>query len=304
MTSIPRKLKMRHWYWCFFLLAFLPASCGQPAYPIEQFQPRMRQHPSEADKPFNEGIAYASLGKWPEAITALENAVAMNPQDGEAWFQLGLALNKKSRNSEARDALEKAYAIADDYAASREQMSLVYDLRGDLQREIEVLRAAIALDDPHPAFLRYRLGYLYSRTGEMDSSIVWLKETMKTSMNSSAEYGAMVLLGAIYQQRGDLESARAMYLGQVANPFDAHMEMTYFNLGVIDFQSAAYEQALVWFQKAVTVNPANAKSWYNLATAYLALNQPEKVPPLEEKLRGLDPAMAEELAQTARNYHP
>jgi len=39
------------------LLLLLFVSCDLPVYKVDDFVPRIREHPTEADKDFNEGLA-------------------------------------------------------------------------------------------------------------------------------------------------------------------------------------------------------------------------------------------------------
>ncbi len=283
-------------------LTVLLSSCDTPVYKVDEFQSRIRQHPTEADKYYNEGYAYFVLEKWKESAALFEQAVKMNPEDGKSFFYLGIDYVWQGMDEKARTAFSQAFSLGNDYGASHEQMSLVYRVRGEKEQEMAVLRQAIAENDPHPVFLRYHLGRLYHEAGQEDSTITIYQEAIRGDPVSSGEYGMFHHIGEIYRSRGDWGNAIAMYEQQIKYPKYPLIASTYFNLGVVYFSILDYPHAITAFSSAVEKDPLDASSLYNLAVSYVFAGQQEKVPPLREQLRLLDPEMADELDTMIQIY--
>lgn len=66
--------------------------------------------PAAAD-PLSEGRALYKAGKYQEAVVKLEQAVKEQPNDAKAWWQLNFAYNKLGRYADALRAVEKAGQI-------------------------------------------------------------------------------------------------------------------------------------------------------------------------------------------------
>ena len=302
MQAVNKMARMQYLFSGALFLTFFLFSCNFPVYKVDEFQPRIRPHPTEADKFFNEGYAYFILQQWKESTADFEQAVKLNPEDGESFFYLGIDYVWLGMDEKARTAFSRAFSLGNNYGASHEQMSLVYRARGEKEQEMAVLRQAIAEQDPHPVFLRYNMGRLYREAGQDDSTIAIFEEAIRLDAVSSGEYGMFHHIGEIYRSRGDLGNAIAMYEQQIKYPKFSMIASTYYNLGVVYFAISDYPHAITAFSGAVEKDPLDASSLYNLAVTYLLAGQQEKVPPLRERLRLLDPEMADELDTIIQKY--
>ena len=282
--------------WAGLCLALVCASCSMPAHRVDTFQPRIRQHPADADKDFNEGFVLSLLQKWPDAATALERAVRKNPADGQAYFYLGLAYAWTSRDTEARAAFEHASEIGGPYGTSRQQMSRVYHAGEDYEAEIAVLREAIEENDPHPYYLRYRLGMAYYANGEKDSTLAIFNDTIPYSPEVCGEYGMWYVMGTICQERGELDRALELYERQLGFQSFDKIGAAYYNLGGIYFNRGDYRNAISLFEEAGRRDPEDVDTCCNLAVAYALDGQYDRVKPILARMQTLDPAAAEYLA--------
>ena len=60
--------------------------------------------------------------------------------------------------------------------------------------------------------------------------------------------------------------------------------------------SGRAQEAVAFHQKAVNLAPRDASFYYNFAVTYLILGDTRKAQEQQQRLRALDPAMAEHLA--------
>jgi hypothetical protein len=74
---------------------------------------------------------------------------------------------------------------------------------------------------------------------------------------------------------------------------------TWMNLGIAYASARRYEDALRSLQRAAEMRPGDGHVWFNLGTFYLLAGQPERLPEVEQRLRQVDPDLAERLAQRA-----
>ena len=71
---------------------------------------------SNADKYYTEGVALSELGKYSEAITCFDRAIAIDPNNDVAWTNKGFALALQKKYSEAITCYDKAIAINPKFA--------------------------------------------------------------------------------------------------------------------------------------------------------------------------------------------
>ena len=64
-----------------------------------------------AEQYFNEGINFANLGRYIEAIDSYDKALAINPTNAEAWYLRGHALGHLGQYVEAVNSYDKALSI-------------------------------------------------------------------------------------------------------------------------------------------------------------------------------------------------
>jgi tetratricopeptide (TPR) repeat protein len=271
-------------------------SCRIPAYTVEEFHPRIREHPSPADKLFNRGYAYLVMRRLEESSEAFEQALALNPEDAESYFYLGLDYAMLGMIDRAHSAFDRAYSFRSDYGASNEQLSWVYRILGDKEREMAVLKKAIADNDPHPVYIRYQLGRMYLDAGHTDSTIVVFKEAILMDANSAGAYGIFYYLGAIYQSEKDIGNAIAMYKEQLKYPKFANIATAYSNLGTCYIAINDDPAALNAFSMAFEKNPEDSSLLFKMAVICMITGQNDRMAQLHDQLRLLDPGMADSLA--------
>ena len=114
-------------------------------------------------------IAHAAR-RWPDAIDALERAVALAPRNPAYRVHLGAALNGAGRAGEAIRALEAAIALDARSSAAWVNLGNACQRAGDPDRAIEALERALVLD-PMRAAAHNNLGNLLKETGRVGAAI-------------------------------------------------------------------------------------------------------------------------------------
>ena len=104
----------------------------------EAFKKVTELNPTYADGFSNLGVTLQEQGKLEEAIEAYEKALAIKPNYAEAYNNMGNALKDQSKLEEAIEAYEKALALKPDYAEAYYNSSLVYNLKGEIQKGLEL----------------------------------------------------------------------------------------------------------------------------------------------------------------------
>jgi serine/threonine protein kinase/Tfp pilus assembly protein PilF len=152
------------------------------------------------------GVQIAAFGRIPQAITAMNRAIALDPLNGYAWANAGLFLTMNRNYTEARHALERALAISpsdDAFHFALGQLDLLEGRNADATaefqkqggeggrrmatamieyaggREKESQQALKELIAKHANDMAYQVADVYAWRGEADKAFEWLQRAFE-----------------------------------------------------------------------------------------------------------------------------
>lgn len=202
------------------------------------------------------GDVYAALGQDDAAQQAYDRALALlsGPATGadvvSADVQRGDVLVSAGRYADAVAAYQIANSADPARAEPLRGLGNAYFWQGKLEKAIGAYEAwaKMAADDPEAPLL---IGLAYANSGQNDKAIAALEEaTRLVEEKATCDPAPMLVLAGLYWQQNDLDLAAATY------------------------------------QKALTIDPANADAHYILGSTYLLQDKPdEAVAPLQEAVR-------------------
>jgi eukaryotic-like serine/threonine-protein kinase len=134
----------------------------------------------------NLGLSYLALRRFPEAVTSLEEAVAMGSHTIQTFGNLGRAYYfYPSKQDLARAPLKKALQLAVDDLKVNPRDADVLTLAaeysamlGQRKEALDYLNAALQLR-PNDAETLYFAGIVHALLGERDQAIAWLRKASK-----------------------------------------------------------------------------------------------------------------------------
>jgi serine/threonine protein kinase/Flp pilus assembly protein TadD len=172
------------------------------------------------------GGAYNTLGRYDEAIAAMNEAVRLEPNNAGAHSSLARAYwLGKGMVQEAIVELERAVAINPQAGYSYLQLVFLHTLVGNYTRAEDAAKHAIELQEKfisgkeglQVVGAHTRLGYCYYRQGRYDEAIAEYEkelEFLKTSDHALRDRSLTELeqkLGAAYLRKGDVEQAETHF---------------------------------------------------------------------------------------------
>jgi len=104
--------------------------------------------------------------------------------------------------------------------------------------------------------------------------------------------------GRILQEVGDTESVASVYAEMLANPA-RYTAPQLFEAGVVSANGRKYDDAARLYEAGLQLNPNYRDALFNAANVYFALRQPDRMAPLVEQLRRIDPMNADVLKLAA-----
>jgi tetratricopeptide (TPR) repeat protein len=246
--------------------------------------------------------------KYSEAVQELRAAIAIHPEIRGAHYQLGFALFQLNNFQEAEKAFTKELDFQPPDPYSLYYLGRISADRG--QREQSISFFEKSLDAGEVLDVRQRLGSTYLALGRLDGAIHFLE----VSVRARPEDGSLhYLLGRAYKQKGRAAESKAEFEAAARwkgkfredmvrltglrnalaanNQADAVARMHELSsssdsdillasataLG----QAGLHQEALPFLNKTIGLNPRIPEAHYDLARAFIALdNRPAAVPEL------------------------
>lgn len=254
--------------------------------------------------------------KYADAVRELRAAIAIHPEIRGAYYQLGYALFQLSNFKEAEAAFTKELTFQPPDSYSLYYLGRIAADREQRQQACtwfeKSLEAGEVLD------VRQRLASIYLALGRLDQAISFLEISVRTRPEDG---GLHYLLGRAYKQKGKAAAARTefdaaarwksklrtdmialmgLHRALAANDqADATAKMRELSAShdsdillasaTVLGQAGLHREAIPFLNKTIALNPRIPEAHYDLARAYIAVEQrPAAVPELE-KAAGIKP---------------
>lgn len=242
-----------------------------------------------------------SLGNVDDAIAGCRKALQLDPNYADAYVAIGEALeHNEKRQAEAVSAYQSALKLNPNLFAVYDSLGQLYLDSKDEKKAEEVYRAGMAAD-PARMSGRFQLGRLLVKQGKL----VEARQLWEGRTSDEDRFGPSFI--NLLTRAENLKRATET-LAQKPNDPNALVEM---GLAVMDGEGwivdGRQERAIVYFRKALAIQPGFVKAQYYIVKAmaqYLGEDGKDKKTQDREleKLRLLDPALAKEMQVYRKNY--
>jgi len=126
----------------------------------------------------NEGVEFAKVGRFQEALQYYDFALALSPHVHEAWNNKGNALNMIGNFQEALKCLNTALSLNPNYASAWINKGISSASIGNMEEAIKCFDNAISLD-PKVAEAWYNKGLLLFKLGRFKEATLCANESIK-----------------------------------------------------------------------------------------------------------------------------
>jgi tetratricopeptide (TPR) repeat protein len=299
---------------------------------IAPLQKAVELNPDYKDAYFYTGNAYKELKELAKAVEAYENYLNLKPEDPwEGYYRLGLcrielkqfeeaitALNEaakeKPQDIKTNYYLAQAYEQANQYEKAEETYKLLaqispeeadryyktilfmYDKAGNHEKAIEAAKSIIELKPDSTADI-YNLGLMYQKHKRYDEAIKTFNEVL--AINPADEYSHSNIGYIHYVQKKYTKSIAAFKKFVELAPDNAD---GWFYIGICNMQLKKFDAALEPLKKTIELRPdySNGNAIYNLAICYLNLHDNYSAKEMYNKLKTINPELAQKLSQHIR----
>ena len=270
----------------------------KPENASREFASAVRLDPKRKELHSLKAKADAACGNINEAMASARKALEIDPDYGEAYAMVGEGLQNLNRfQAEAIDAYQSALKI-------NPNLLMVYSALGQLfvdakeaKKAEEIYRQGMAIDPTHISG-RFQLGRLLVNQHRLtEARELWEGRTSDEDRTTPSFFTLLT--------RAENLKRATETLDQKPNDPNALVDM---GLAVMDGDSwvsdGRQERAIVYFKKALAIQPGFAKAQYNIVKAmvqYLAKDDKNLDRELT-KLRSLDASLAKEMEEYRKTY--
>jgi len=280
---------------------------GRTAEARTQFEASLKLNPDQPNALTNLAQIYFDSDQPDDlrmARTLLERAAKNNsdPKISRALvitcLKLGQVLMGKGDVRGAGRTLESAVASGLDDAKIYAALAEVYEADGHFENAIPAMRLAVQRD-PRNENYHFRYGLLLTDSRAPAAGILRLQEALKQFPSSARLWLALGIAQFTLGQNAEAENSfkRSLTLDQKAVPALAYLGVTYGERG-------QYEQAIVFYEQAIALNPKVAALHYLAADTMLRMSNADTTR-AEKYLRRaveLDPNLAAAYLAWGRLY--
>lgn len=195
---------------------------------------------------------------WKDDVSLWSDCVKKRPANARAWLNLGVAYLAGNQPEKALQAMLEADKLSESYVYLEVNLGMVYGRLGMHDKAEERFKKAMRADPGGTP--RYLFGeYLYHR-GRIPEALALLQEADRRNPHDRRPAG---LRDFILQS--NVASAKA-------NPGAD----SYINLSMLFYVVGDFKEALVWAERACTLQPTNPYAQNNLAACLLALGENQR----------------------------
>lgn len=232
------------------------------------------------------------------AAESFDLAAELRRREGAVRFWSGQSWAAAGKLDIAKQRYEALLADEPDHAAALVALARILQQEGDLQRTVELLEKARALE-PSASEINYPLGMAYRALGQEDKAEplvaargdvkVKLVDPVYADVKGLAEGAAVVLqAGNASFEKGDLAAAEKAFRQAIAE--DPANVTAHENLGVVLTRLDRPQEAEVVVRKAISLEPNRVSLHFSLGSIYTRLGKGAEAIASLERAVALDPS--------------
>jgi tetratricopeptide (TPR) repeat protein len=211
--------------------------------------------------------ALADLGRWTEAVTCFEQAIAGQPDFADAHLGLGVALAHLRRSAEAVPHYQRALRLRPNWPEAYANLGLAFRKLRQFDDAIASYRQALQLQ-PDRADLHVGLGNSFRDRGNRDEAIACYQRALALQPDLADAHNN---LGSALAEQGLATEAAACF--QEAVRLRPDYAEAHSNLANILREQGRFAEAVASYQHAVRLKPDFAVGYSNLCHTLLELGQ-------------------------------
>ncbi len=245
----------------------------------------VQQTPDEVIPRSKLGAVLAEMGEIEKGLEHLEAGLKIDPYDPTIRIRLGVTYADMGKYEEARREFEFVLKRSPKDIEALYDIARCLNLEGRQEEAIEYYKRVLKIKPIH-ADTYIALALIYTDNKQFDRAI----DLYLQGLNYNPRHGGLLGgLGSLYLQLGRVDEAIEKLTLAAKLKVDSAILA---NLGAALVAKGDSFSAIKYFEKAIEIDPKNAKAYYNLGNAYMSLNRLEKAADEYKKAVETDPNYA------------
>ncbi|HEX7021346.1 MAG TPA: tetratricopeptide repeat protein [Trueperaceae bacterium] len=225
-------------------LAKIYLNAGQSQAAVSVLEKLVQRTPNDAGAFALYGVALGRLGRYDQALNALDQALALDPK-------LALAKQAKDLISQQQNLTGGQAVALEGEAAAAFQRGLASLEQGDARNALMQFSHALDLQDN--GLIAFYKGYALQLTGDLRGAVKAYQRALEEYPDSDI---VLNNLGLAQRNLGRYDLALQHFRDAVeANPDNPDAQL---NLGLTNFELGRYQEAAAALQEAIRINPSFA----------------------------------------------
>ncbi len=158
------------------------------------------------------GLIYREQERYPEAIAAFKQAVALEPDNLAGRVSLGWTQHKAGQSPAAKQVLQETLSFNPFYVPALNALGIVYLVEGDLSAAVRAHTWALMLK-PQNEIAAYNLSLAFERLQEYEAAITLAEQSAALEPNNPHP---LVALAIAQWGKGDRAAAQTAYQRSLA----------------------------------------------------------------------------------------
>jgi tetratricopeptide (TPR) repeat protein len=243
--------------------------------------------PRQAMAWINKGASLAALGRHEQAMSCFEQALAIDPRDARAWYNKGNSLAALGRPEEAMSCFDQALAIDPRNARAWNNKGYSLAALGRHEEAMSCFDQALAID-PQEANAWNNKGNSLAALGRHEEAMSCFDQALAIDPRDATAWSNK---GASLDALGRHEEAMSCFDQALA--IDARDAKVWNNKGLALDALGRRDQAIACYDQALAIDPRNAQAWYNKGRSLAALSRHEDAMSCFDQALAIDPREAE-----------
>jgi tetratricopeptide (TPR) repeat protein len=267
-----------------FNLAVQHHKAGRLAEAESIYKSILAQLPNDSAALYMLGVLAQQVGRRPEAMQLVTEAIKVGPARAEYYGTYGELLEQSERDAEAIEAYRNCLALNDHLAIPHNNLGRLLMREGRRDLAIAQFEAAMAIQ-PNLAIAPYNLGRAYAEVGNFKQAIPSLRRAISLQpgfLEARLSLGNVLTVAgdideAIGQYREGLMAAEAMAAAERKRPANVHsVAQILTGLGDALALVGQFDHATLCFENAMKLEPDQFGATINYGSCLLQLKRYEE----------------------------
>ena len=227
------------------------------------------------------GIALSLNNQLDEAIIFFDKSAELDSKNVNVYIRKASTLKKLNRLNEAIDCYQKIIDLSPNHIDAYINKAEMLYHSGKLKESLNIYQQIFKIDSANEdTYIKY--GNVLNKLGKVDEAISAYQKSIEINPENS---GAYKNLGYIYNNQGEFEEGIKCLRKSVEVNVDYEV---YINLAISYSKNKEYKQAVLFFDKAIKLDPNKAEAYVHKAYFYQSVKEIDKAITLFTKALEID----------------